>query len=181
MKKDSNNNSKKIENIFDNTSSHEVTASSNSDVNLSLIDICQESGISTSHIFAEPKSLKEKEINDFLYEKNKENNVSSVVFELEQDNEIDEVDTSQIVEQELMQELSQNTPDIEINESYIQNLNNSTSGLARSLSYLFDKAVVKSQEEILCWYYYSLEFKNRVKSKAGVLNYFYKSLILRIF
>ncbi|CAG8613882.1 9734_t:CDS:2 [Diversispora eburnea] len=107
--------------------------------------------------WSQPKSHDMKTVTNL----SRSDNVSSVVSELERDNEIDEVDTSQIVEQGLMQELSQNTPDIEINKSYIQNLDNLTS--AQSLSYLFDKAVVKSQEEILRWYYYSLEFENRVK------------------
>ncbi|RIB17938.1 hypothetical protein C2G38_2186020 [Gigaspora rosea] len=99
--------------------------------------------------YMEPKSLEEKEINDFLYEKNKETNSpcnkildteaeeEPCVSELERDNENDEVDASQIVEQGLMQELSQNT---------------------RLMT------VIKGQEEILCWYYYSLEFENKVKS-----------------
>ena len=64
LEKNSGNNPEKIENISDNTSSHEVTASGN-------CDMCQESRIFTSHISAEPKSLEEKDINDFLYEKNK--------------------------------------------------------------------------------------------------------------
>ncbi|CAG8772050.1 13068_t:CDS:2, partial [Gigaspora rosea] len=57
-----------------------------------------------------------------------------------QDNENDEVDASQIVEQGLMQELSQNTPGFEINKSYIQKFDNLVPGSAQSLSYLFNKA-----------------------------------------
>ncbi|CAG8659480.1 5500_t:CDS:2, partial [Racocetra fulgida] len=49
----------------------------------------------------------------------------------------------------------------EISKSCIQNI---IPGSAQSLSYLFDKAVKKGQKEILCWYYYSLEFENKVKS-----------------
>ncbi|CAJ0889572.1 10188_t:CDS:2 [Entrophospora sp. SA101] len=93
----------------------------------------------------------------------------------ETDDEIDMVDTSQIIEQGLIQELAQNqyevdgqsnstSSDDEINKPCIQNIENLIPGSAESLSYLFDKAIKKGQEEILCWYYYSLEFENRVKS-----------------
>ncbi len=34
----------------------------------------------------------------------------------------------------------------------------------QSLSDLFDKAIKSGQKQILCWYYYSLEFENKVKS-----------------
>ncbi|CAG8838996.1 27932_t:CDS:2, partial [Racocetra persica] len=88
-------------------------------------------------------------------------NVSSEVSEFEQNDENDEVDAIQIIEQGLMQELSQNTLGIEINESYIQKFDNLVPGSVQSLSYLFNKAVIKGQEEILCWYYYSFEFENR--------------------
>ncbi|CAG8693584.1 16346_t:CDS:2 [Cetraspora pellucida] len=49
----------------------------------------------------------------------------------------------------------------EISKSYIQNI---IPGFVQSLSYLFDKAVKKDQKKILCWYYYSLKFENKVKS-----------------
>ncbi|PKY46681.1 hypothetical protein RhiirA4_520401 [Rhizophagus irregularis] len=84
------------------------------------------------------------------------------------------VDTSQIIEQGLIHELIQNQCEVscqngstllnnEINKSCIQDMENLTPGSAEGLSYLFDKAVKKGQEEILCWYYYSLEFENRIK------------------
>jgi len=38
------------------------------------------------------------------------------------------------------------------------------SGSVQSLSDLFDKAIKSGQKQILCWYYYSLEFENKVKS-----------------
>ena len=34
----------------------------------------------------------------------------------------------------------------------------------QALSDLFDKAIKSGQKQILCWYYYSLEFENKVKS-----------------
>ena len=37
-------------------------------------------------------------------------------------------------------------------------------GSAQCLSDLFDKAIKSGQKQILCWYYYSLEFENKVKS-----------------
>ncbi|CAG8842149.1 31401_t:CDS:2, partial [Racocetra persica] len=49
----------------------------------------------------------------------------------------------------------------EISKSCVQNI---IPGSAQSLLYLFDKAVKKGQKEILCWYYYLLEFENKVKS-----------------
>ncbi|GES93089.1 hypothetical protein GLOIN_2v1739352 [Rhizophagus clarus] len=52
----------------------------------------------------------------------------------------------------------------EINKSCIQDMENLIPDSAESSSHLFDKVVKKGQEEILCWYYYSLEFENRVKS-----------------
>ncbi|CAG8612809.1 8112_t:CDS:2, partial [Diversispora eburnea] len=36
----------------------------------------------------------------------------------------------------------------------------------QSLSDLFDKAIKSGQKQILCWYYYSLEFENKVTSKT---------------
>ncbi|CAG8830903.1 24266_t:CDS:1, partial [Gigaspora rosea] len=110
--------------------------------------------------WSQPKPYDTKTVTNL----SRSDNVSSEVSELERDNENDEVDASQIVEQGLMQELSQNTPGVEINESYIQKFDNLVPGSAQSLSYLFNKAVIKGQEEILCWYYYSLEFENKVKS-----------------
>ncbi|CAG8706658.1 6064_t:CDS:2, partial [Cetraspora pellucida] len=49
----------------------------------------------------------------------------------------------------------------EISKSCIQNI---ILGSVQSLSHLFNKAVKKGQKEILCWYYYLLEFENKVKS-----------------
>ena len=37
-------------------------------------------------------------------------------------------------------------------------------GSAQSLSVLFDKAIKMGQKQILCWFYYSLEFENKVRS-----------------
>ncbi|CAG8749379.1 12044_t:CDS:2, partial [Gigaspora rosea] len=37
-------------------------------------------------------------------------------------------------------------------------------GSVQSLSDLFDKAIKSDQKQILYWYYYSLEFKNKIKS-----------------
>ncbi|CAJ0878494.1 10151_t:CDS:1, partial [Entrophospora sp. SA101] len=37
-------------------------------------------------------------------------------------------------------------------------------GSVQSLSDLFYKAIKLGQKQILCWYYYSLEFENKVKS-----------------
>ncbi|CAG8627211.1 1328_t:CDS:2, partial [Diversispora eburnea] len=146
LEKNSGNNPEKIENISDNTSSHEVTASSNSDVSLSLIDIFSHNASSMPadslcnkildteaeeepcgpEKWSQPKLHDTKTVTNL----SRSDNVSSIISELERDNEIDEVDTSQIIEQGLMQELSQNTSDVEINESYIQNLDNSTEGSA---------------------------------------------------
>ncbi|RIB02997.1 hypothetical protein C2G38_2149739 [Gigaspora rosea] len=36
-------------------------------------------------------------------------------------------------------------------------------GSVQSLSDLFDKAIKSGQKQILCWYYYSLEFENKIK------------------
>ncbi|GES95150.1 hypothetical protein GLOIN_2v1708780 [Rhizophagus clarus] len=100
---------------------------------------------------------------------------TSEVSGLVQNDEVDVVDTSQIIEQGLIYELIQNQCEIsyqndstslndKINKSCIQDMENLIPDSAKSLSHLFDKAVKKGQEEILCWYYYSLEFENRVKS-----------------
>ncbi|RIB17009.1 hypothetical protein C2G38_1466711 [Gigaspora rosea] len=117
--------------------------------------------------WSRPKSHDTKTVTNL----SRSDHVSSEVSKLEQDDEINEVDTNQVVEQGLMQELSQNQcqntsilSDVEIDESYIQNMENELPGSAQSLSHLFNKAVKKGQEEILCWYYYSFEFENRVKS-----------------
>ena len=37
-------------------------------------------------------------------------------------------------------------------------------GSVQSLSVLFDKAIKTGQKQILCWYDYSLEFENKVRS-----------------
>ena len=37
-------------------------------------------------------------------------------------------------------------------------------GSAQSLSDLFDKAIETGQKQILCWFYYSLEFENKVRN-----------------
>ncbi|RGB21470.1 hypothetical protein C1646_777948 [Rhizophagus diaphanus] len=37
-------------------------------------------------------------------------------------------------------------------------------GSTRSLSELFDKAIKSGQKQILCWFYYSLEFENKVRN-----------------
>ncbi|CAG8458102.1 10211_t:CDS:2 [Paraglomus brasilianum] len=74
------------ENISDNTSDPKVTASSNS-------DICQELKISASHISAKPKSLEEKEINSFLYEKNKES-ISNTIRERNREKKLRSQDLS---------------------------------------------------------------------------------------
>ncbi|CAG8634820.1 6524_t:CDS:2, partial [Diversispora eburnea] len=39
-------------------------------------------------------------------------------------------------------------------------------GSLQSLSDLFDKAIKLDQKQILCWYYYSLEFENKMTSKT---------------
>jgi len=52
----------------------------------------------------------------------------------------------------------------EISKSCIQDM---IPGSAQSLSDLFDKAIKSGQKQILCWYYYSLEFENKVKSLTG--------------
>ncbi|RHZ90061.1 hypothetical protein Glove_8g5 [Diversispora epigaea] len=49
----------------------------------------------------------------------------------------------------------------EISKSCIQDMD---PGSLQSLSDLFDKAIKSGQKQILCWYYYSLEFENKVKS-----------------
>src|SRR6185312_3236796 len=74
------------ENISDNTSDPKVTASSNS-------DICQELKISASYISAKPKSLEEKEINSFLYEKNKES-ISNTIRERNREKKLRSQDLS---------------------------------------------------------------------------------------
>ena len=94
------------------------------------------------------------------------------VSELEQD---DEIDKNQIVEQGLIQELhlptKENDSSIKISnsgdksgnmsseESMIVSFGNS----AQHLSHLFKTAIKSRQQEILNWYYYSLEFENKVR------------------
>ncbi|CAG8576315.1 4957_t:CDS:2 [Paraglomus occultum] len=94
------------------------------------------------------------------------------VSELEQD---DEIDKNQIVEQGLIQELhlptKENDSSIKISnsgdksgnmsseESMIVSFGNS----AQHLSHLFKTAIRSRQQEILNWYYYSLEFENKVR------------------
>jgi len=49
----------------------------------------------------------------------------------------------------------------EISKSCIQDM---VPGSAQSLSDLFDKAIKMGQKQILCWFYYSLEFENKVRN-----------------
>ncbi|RGB37013.1 hypothetical protein C1646_666508 [Rhizophagus diaphanus] len=49
----------------------------------------------------------------------------------------------------------------EISKPCIQNM---IPGSTRSLSELFDKAIKSGQKQILCWFYYSLEFENKVRN-----------------
>src|SRR5207245_1038016 len=87
----------------------------------------------------------------------------------------DEFDKNQIVEQGLIQELhlptKENDSSIKISnsgdksgnmsseESMIVSFGNS----AQYLSHLFKTAIKSRQQEILNWYYYSLEFENKVR------------------
>jgi len=202
LEKNSGNNPEKIENISDNTSSS---------------DICQESGISISHISAEPKSLEEKEINDFLYEKNKErvsneirernreklkttpsiiiyeqktlqsnsqhegassdstlsrisnSEASSKAHKSEQTPINQKVTRNQMVEQGLIQELTEFIIEesIEIKKSFY--LNDKKTVTVQSLVHLYQEAslaekntIQAKQEEILCWYYYGKDFEKMV-------------------
>ncbi|RHZ87124.1 hypothetical protein Glove_40g37 [Diversispora epigaea] len=243
LEKNSGSHPEKIENISDNTSSHEVTASGNS-------DICQEEAkprdynrfcinlkkskylknpksilgtciISTSHISAEPKSLEEKEINDFLYEKNKErvsneirkrnrekkfqtqdtpsiiireqknlqsnsqhegasidstlsrisnSEASAKAHKSEQISIDQKVTRNQMVEQGLIQELTEFIIEesIEIKKSFY--LNDKKTVTVQSLVHLYQKAslaekntIQAKQEEILCWYYYGKDFEKMVR------------------
>ncbi|CAJ0877980.1 1826_t:CDS:2, partial [Entrophospora sp. SA101] len=68
----------------------------------------------------------------------------------------------------LIQELTSNFPEIdtnngeiEISKSCIQDM---VPGSTQCLSDLFDKAIKLGQKQILCWYNYSFEFENKVKS-----------------
>ncbi|CAJ0645382.1 10706_t:CDS:2 [Entrophospora sp. SA101] len=70
--------------------------------------------------------------------------------------------------QGLIQELTSNFPEIdtnngeiEISKSCIQDM---VPGSTQCLSDLFDKAIKLGQKQILCWYNYSFEFENKVKS-----------------
>ena len=93
------------------------------------------------------------------------------VSELEQD---DEIDKNQIVEQGLIQELhlptKENDNSIKISNSGDKSGNMSLEELkivsfgnsAQHLSHLFKTAIKSRQQEISNWYYYSLEFENKV-------------------
>src|SRR5438128_4923534 len=94
------------------------------------------------------------------------------VSELEQD---DEIDKNQIVEQGLIQELhlptKENDSSIQISNSSDKSGNMSSEesmivsfgNSAQHLSHLFKTAIKSRQQEILNWYYYSLEFENKVR------------------
>ena len=99
---------------------------------------------------------------------------SDHVSGLEQNDEIDVVDTSQIIEQGLIQELTQNQykvacqsnstfSDDKINKSCIQNIENLIPGSAKSLLYLFDKAIKKGQEKFCVGIIILLNSKTKLK------------------
>ncbi|CAG8544069.1 2458_t:CDS:2 [Diversispora eburnea] len=60
----------------------------------------------------------------------------------------------------------------EINSTYSNNskscIQDMVPGSEQSLSDLFDKAIKSGQKQILCWYYYSLEFEN--KTEVDIVN-----------
>ncbi|CAG8578744.1 9626_t:CDS:2, partial [Gigaspora rosea] len=87
---------------------------------------------------------------------------------LESDNQIIEGLIQEITyghEQRIVSEInplsSINGNNGEVNVSGIQDI---VPGSVQSLSDLFDKAIKSGQKQILCWYYYSLEFENKVKN-----------------
>ncbi|CAG8666370.1 9307_t:CDS:1, partial [Diversispora eburnea] len=74
---------------------------------------------------------------------------------------------NQIVEgliQEMTYDQAENIVSSEINPLYSNNDEDMAPGSVQSLSDLFDKAIKSGQKQILNWYYYSLEFENKVKS-----------------
>ncbi|CAG8619131.1 3942_t:CDS:2 [Ambispora gerdemannii] len=91
-------------------------------------------------------------------------NDQTEISDLEQDVECDK---NEIVEQGLIEELHLSTDkqcliDSAI-DSAIDNTNSTENkGPAQHLSYLFKTAIKSRQQELLNWYYYSLEFENRV-------------------
>ncbi|CAH1769596.1 10715_t:CDS:2, partial [Entrophospora sp. SA101] len=74
---------------------------------------------------------------------------------------------NQIVEgliQEMTYDQAENIVSSEINPLYSNNDEDMALDSVQSLSDLFDKAIKSGQKQILNWYYYSLEFENKVKS-----------------
>ncbi|CAJ0832075.1 206_t:CDS:2, partial [Entrophospora sp. SA101] len=100
-------------------------------------------------------------------------NDQTEISELEQD---DGTDKNQIVEQGLIEELGISTekqglmtlgspfgPDSAIDNTSSTEINTSENKCsAQHLSYLFKTAIKSRQEEIINWYYYSLEFENKI-------------------
>ncbi|RIB00544.1 hypothetical protein C2G38_2129711, partial [Gigaspora rosea] len=99
----------------------------------------------------------------------KNTNGQAEISELEQD---DECDKNQIVERGLIEELHLSTENQDFIDSAIYNTSSTEINVscsisenkssAQHLSYLFKTAIKSRQQEILNWYYYSLEFENGV-------------------
>ena len=105
-----------------------------------------------------------------------QNDVISKVSVLDESDTTSEIleSENQIVEglvQELTSEFSfasgnESLNEGEVNISEISNpcIQDMIPGSAQSLSDLFDKAIKMGQKQILYWFYYSLEFENKVRN-----------------
>ncbi|CAG8440577.1 4944_t:CDS:10 [Acaulospora colombiana] len=79
---------------------------------------------------------------------------------------------NQIVEgliQEITYDQAENIVSSEINPLYSNNDEDMAPGSVQSLSDLFDKAIKSDQKQILNWYYYSLEFENKINVEVSDL------------
>jgi hypothetical protein len=105
-----------------------------------------------------------------------QNDVISKVSVLDESDTTSEIleSENQIVEglvQELTSEFSfasgnesLNEGEVNISEISKPCIQDMIPGSAQSLSELFDKAIKSGQKQILCWFYYSLEFENKVRN-----------------
>ncbi|CAG8640921.1 10126_t:CDS:2, partial [Diversispora eburnea] len=162
LEKNSGSHPEKIENISDNTSSHEVTASGNSDIYTPSIIIREQKNLQ-SNPQHEGASI------DSTLSRISNSEASAKAHKSEQISIDQKVTRNQMVEQGLIQELTEFIIEesIEIKKSFY--LNDKKTVTVQSLVHLYQKAslaekntIQAKQEEILCWYYYGKDFEKMV-------------------
>ncbi|CAG8616848.1 9303_t:CDS:1, partial [Cetraspora pellucida] len=171
---------------FVSSSSHQEATSEQIDNTIS--DIYYLNGT----CFGESESLEEKTKTSSLH------NAKTMTKCHDQNHTIDNFDTTsemlesdnQIIEG-LIQEITSNQtqsivlPEINTNNGKIEIIKSCIQDMildsVQSLSDLFDKAIKSGQKQILCWYYYSLEFENKIKSLTADGKIKYKTARSKIY